>query len=73
MYTIRTFTAYSIFDSDVNITVELRKCENFYEVVETHSVNCTCDKSFSTTRHFPTYREAKCDFDNTVHIIIDFA
>lgn len=73
METIRTFTAFSIFDSNTNITVELIKCDDHYEVRETFSTECTCDRSFTIIRKFCFYSMAKYDYDNEVHTIIDFA
>lgn len=74
METIRTFTAYNVLDGNVNITLELIKCDiHHYEVRETHSTECTCDRSFTITKRYFNYSQAKRDFDNEVHIIIDFA
>ena len=73
METIRTFTAFGIFESNVNITVELIKCDDHYEVRETFSRDCTCDDSFTITRKFCFYSMAKYDYDNEVHTIVEFA
>lgn len=73
MQTIRTFTAFGVLDSNVNITVELIKCDDYYEVSETLSSECTCDNSFTITRRFSHYSTAKNDYDNEVHVITEFA
>lgn len=74
METIRTFTAYNALDGNVNITLELIKYgEHHYEIRETHSTDCTCDKEFTITRKFDSYDIARSDFDSRVNIIIEFA
>lgn len=74
METTRTFTAYNVLDGNVNITIELIKCgPQHYEIRETHSTECTCDRSFTITRRYFNYSKAKRDYDSEVQMIIDFA
>ena len=67
METIRTFTAFCIFNSSVNITVELITNDEHYEIRETHTGNN--NKEFTTVLFFDDYSEAKTEYDNLVNTI----
>ena len=71
METIRTFTAFGIFDTNHNVTLELIKCNDHYEVRET--VWKSNKRLYNAINEYSSYSIAECYYKKVLHEIQEFA